>query len=458
VREERKGLLTALALVLVTQFLEFHGVFSSAEGKVSDWYLRLSAQRSGGITKIAMLAIDDRDYKEFFLQKSPLDPVAVVRLVAAIVESQPSLAVLGVDLLTESGGYADQNLTSTVRHPPKPIVWAANAIPQVTNDVEQPLIETASFGWWLLGRHDVMRVQAGNVLGLPPVQSDDAWGIPIFPKDEDSTVRRVSREWRDPDPDHKPHPTWARTVACKARTELCGSAESAGEVYMPFDSPLASRDPVTVGNLFNCRKGGEAKEFCYEWERKPNTEWFLNNQIVLLGGTFSAARDFYLTPVGPRAGLTINALAVEGELRRFAVSDFPRPATIILDLSISLLIQFLFLKTARRSLRITRKRWWRSEQLTKNGISWRSGQAVTELSVESGGLIGISWRVWTSLFLTVSVALVVSVSFFLAYKFLWSSWIVIVLFSWPIDMFLELLAMNSKANRSERTSQPGNPR
>ena len=59
----------------------------------------------------------------------------------------------------------------------------------------------------------------------------------------------------------------------------------------------------------------------------------MNGKIVLLGGLYRAARDEYVTPLGPMAGVELNALAIESELERGGI----RPANQYLMMALDVL-------------------------------------------------------------------------------------------------------------------------
>src|SRR5262249_28136816 len=107
---------------LVVLWLDFHGVFAGTFGPAKQVYLHLhsSVLHQAPLPGICTVAIDDRDYKEFFNNTSPLEPGAVMALVNAIRQNAPG--VLGVDILTDGDYLSDKALELS----DVPTVWAAS--------------------------------------------------------------------------------------------------------------------------------------------------------------------------------------------------------------------------------------------------------------------------------------------------------------------------------------------
>ena len=324
-----------LMLVVVLQFLEYHGAFAVAEGKIADYYLR-NAARTSAEHRVVTIAITNDDYAKSFGSTSPLNQEAVTSLIAAVLDLKPT--VIGVDLLTDSWKpFTDSNVDSRVRQSPVPIVWASSG----TGDAE-----TTDFPHWLQGHHDEMVITPSPVLGEPvTTESTVFWGVPIFPLDHDRGVRRFPREWLWAEKHQKQTNTFAREIAakhCRVAGVQCTELGDAEEVFISYESSSVVSPPAadfSIADLFEC---ASEKPICTEWRVKGGVS-LPKNVGVLLGGTFDQSRDFYPTPIHARTpGLIINARAVEAEFKGPKVLEATHLFSILFDVLIGCLIIRIF--------------------------------------------------------------------------------------------------------------------
>jgi len=352
-RQAGRWISTALITLIVSvasQYPDFRGVFAGVVGGVSNRYLSWTSPL--GSTEIATVAIDDDDYRRFFDARSPLDPVAVVGLVETLRALRP--AVLGVDLLTEDDAYKDwpqgramEEAFTTQPRPDVssvPVVWAASA---------QSSTEAVGFFGWLFGGQDEIVVIPGSVLGTAAREDRPDWGIPIFPLDDDRTVRRLPRSWlnRERD-DNASTNTFARAVAWRyCRTRTCHDHGGTNEVLLTFGRSSTPRT-YSVRDLLEC---GEptlpvgASGTCRNWRLKVDaTGRAWSNTILLIGGTFSASRDAYPSPAGESTpGLMLNALGIRAEIEGPTLVESSKLFGLVLDIVVGLIVGYLFKKPGR---------------------------------------------------------------------------------------------------------------
>jgi CHASE2 domain-containing sensor protein len=106
----------------------------------------------------------------------------------------------------------------------------------------------------------------------------------------------------------------------------------------------------------------------------------LRDRIVLLGGTYSEARDTHPTPGGEStSGLMINALAVEAELQGRGVEEFPRLLSLGLDIAYGITVLVLFAR----------------HEETRTAKRLRYGVAVV-LPIAGSVLLGVLGVLWLS--------------------------------------------------------------
>jgi len=404
-RQAGRWISTALITLIVSvasQYPDFRGVFAGVVGGVSNRYLSWTSPL--GSTEIATVAIDDDDYRRFFDARSPLDPVAVVGLVETLRALRP--AVLGVDLLTEDDAYKDwpqgramKEAFTTQQRPDVssvPVVWAASA---------QSSTEAVGFFGWLFGGQDEIVVIPGSVLGTAAREDRPDWGIPIFPLDDDRTVRRLPRSWLNRERDDIASTnTFARAVAWRyCRTRSCHDHEGADEVLLTFGRSSSLRT-YSVRDLLECGESTlpvGASGTCRNWRLKVDaTGRAWSNTILLIGGTFSASRDAYPSPAGESTpGLMLNALGIRAEIEGPTLVESSKLFGLVLDIVVGLIVGYLFKKPGK-SLR---------------------------------------WKTWASLLL-IFPAFLLSVGLFFWLDMLWVTWVVMLVSSMAWNVVIENLS------------------
>jgi hypothetical protein len=368
--DKKWSLLLVVGLAVFAQWLEYRGAFSWMQGKLLNLYvLKLATVPNGH--QITTIAIDRLDRSAFFCDRpGDLDPEAVVALTQSVAgmnrEGTAGAVrfpkVVGVDILTESADYRTVLPRDEPRGAAGPkVVWVAEVQPVTVNGSVQPLTTGPPdfFAWLWSGSHERFLAAPRNVLGYPAEEMKNvSWGIPVFPRDDDSGVRRVVREWVS-FPGDLPRPTtFARVVADEANRVDCEGGPcqrdvGGGEIFMPYGVGDRNIEETTVGALFECRPphlAGSACEPCRHWRVKPGTAEKLADQIVLLGGTYDESAFVPETPerrsartqktrVTPgTSGLRLNALAVDAELQGDVLVESLRPLAFASDILLGWLV------------------------------------------------------------------------------------------------------------------------
>lgn len=293
-----KRLLTALPLIVIvmlaTLFLEGAGWLRGFETHTLDAGLRLMARHHAS-EDIYIVRISDADYDFLFHRQSPLDGRALYDLLAAIAAGRP--AVIGVDLDT-----ADVSLPSNWGSPPRwpPIVWARAA----GGEGE----EIEAFG-----------VLGGSNPGLLS-------GLSLLPRDPDGIVRRYRRRFRVGGEELDAFP-WAVARA------YCGLAEHRTDLTCRNRAKSAPGDWLL--NVFAERYEFEHLNAAHVMQASQGPDWAtegpLHGKIVLVGGCYKAARDEYITPFGPMAGVALMAQALQSDLRGSAIPPGSLPIILLVD-------------------------------------------------------------------------------------------------------------------------------
>jgi CHASE2 domain-containing sensor protein len=345
------GVVVVFLLALGMQFLEFHGALAGPEGFVLDRFLKLALflkylRSAADRPQIVTVEIDDQAYKTCFDQRSPLSVEGISDLMKVVTDRFPSPAV-GLDILTDSDSRDFREAYQRLRETYPEAVWLAGG--KVFS------VEQVYFHQWLLwNEHEELLFQPTFVLGKPIDPSEEegspnermSWGPAVFPRDEDLRLRRFPREVSGvfgPGKIEEVH-TWPRKIAeaYLKRTEKPGIEEEAHEVILSYDERSLFRFRVDCSNVAFALEPLAALQ---------NVNKLLPDPIVLIGGTFGAARDFHESPNGPLPGLIINAHAVEAELRHSGIREFPRRAMFLLDLLCGMVILRIFSDLPSRSVR-----------------------------------------------------------------------------------------------------------
>ena len=317
------------------QWLDYQGFFASWNDRIFDFLLTHRPVKpdefySAGIFTVG---IDDSAYRNCFGSGSPLDPRRVSNLVKTIAALEP--AVIGVDIRTEGAEYRSELPQLTSLKPS--IVWTAA--------FENARTEAPSFGQWLGGAEDRTTVTPLPVLGMLPGQLPETpqtnWGIPLYPREQDSAVRRFPSFVEissNPSGRKQRLPSFSRKIA-DAYCPKC-AMEPAPEVYVSYAGKMPRE--FDVSDLLTCSASGVFSANGHSWgvlERVIKETPV--SSIVLVGGTFRESRDFYATPVGELPGLTVNAYAVKAELEGNGLVGVSQPWAWLIDLAMAAVILFV---------------------------------------------------------------------------------------------------------------------
>jgi len=303
-------------VTLLTLLLEHAGWLRGFETTALDTWLRLRKPITPQF--VCVVAISEDDYLHIFGGRSPLNPETVMRLITAIADGKP--AVIGVDIDT-----SDAQWQSVVRDALRPsyghtsIVWEQEVIGN-----EEPLTPV-------------------NILGGAALTPKPLAGISGLFQDWDGVVRRSRRYF-------------STAVGDGGKTETVDSfpwaiAKAFYQTFPNADQPSSelrqaiqreNRDGTKPEREQLLTLAGSRYEFptfsasfvltAHEadwWKDKSP----FRDKIVLLGGSFRAGRDVYMTPLGMTSGVQLMAQVVESELQGRGISEFNKLLMVIFDLA-----------------------------------------------------------------------------------------------------------------------------
>jgi CHASE2 domain-containing sensor protein len=311
-------------MTFVVQWLGFHGWFASAEGKVVDWLLWPGNTPPGDVV---VVEIDTPAYKHCFESTSPLKPEKLIWIAQALAGA-PHRAI-GFDILTESTEYY-QHMAEI----PPDIVWIGGF------EEQKPIREIGYFEW-LSGRTEELEGIPLPVFGQKRPASVQ-WGMPAMLLDEDRKVRRVARKfWLTEELDNYPtglQTHFATAVAdsyCDPKRhhgeKSCVGRPEGSDTYIRY-SKKPARIPLEA--VWNCKTNRPA-EFWDLFVRETK------GKVILVGGTYKAARDDYATPMGELPGVLVNAYAIQSEIDGDVLRDVYRPVAFLIELMIGFVVLLL---------------------------------------------------------------------------------------------------------------------
>jgi CHASE2 domain-containing sensor protein len=329
-REEWLGLLLMALISLALLFMEFHGWFASLEGQAFDLYRRieyfLSSDNSSN--PIVIIAVDDSSYEKCFERTSPLFPEKVMELVTFAVDR--GATVVGVDLQTDSPEYIGY------QHPVRKnvsVVWAATMKTEPGD---------LSFGRWLLGQDQELAPdkakgeQISSEIGF-------LWGVPAYPEDEDTRIRKLPRAYSPVDRANVNSPpiyTLSRRIAMEYRALKRPHdplKDDLSEVMVTYGNPRPER--VSAGKILGCGESGSPMVSYSErafrrpdFSLTPNDKLLFKDKIVLIGGTWKDSADFHETSLGRMPGVVIVADSIQAELEDEHVRELPKIVMFAIDL------------------------------------------------------------------------------------------------------------------------------
>jgi CHASE2 domain-containing sensor protein len=301
-------------VTLLTLVLERAGWLRGFETTALDTWLRLLKPIRPQF--VSVVTINEDDYLKIFGGKSPLNPQTVMTVIGAIAAGEP--AVIGVDIDT-----SDAQWQSIVQDSPSilqaktPVVWEQEAIGQ-----EEPL-------------------RPVTVLGGAEITPKPLSGISGLFQDWDGVVRR-SRRYFSTAGENEGQTEMADSFPWAIVKAFCRK--------FPKASGLPSKMKETIQREMPSGRKVERERFLnfsgsrYDFPTYSasfvltahEAEWWkdkspFRGKVVLLGGSYRAGRDVYVTPLGTTTGVQLMAQVVESELQGRGISQFNKLLMVIFD-------------------------------------------------------------------------------------------------------------------------------
>ena len=298
--------LAVILLLVLTWFVGQAGILEKLDRVAGDIQFRMNPVVYD--TAVAVIDIDNEDYKELFGGVSPLNRERLFELVNAIAKGGPS--VIGVDIDTSPAQFAQGANTLKCKCA---IVWEQEVaeIPETVGaDTTLKLLPI------LGGRTDTGNTQTSE----PRISS----GIPILIDDpEDGTTRRYQRYFAT-EPDMYPSFSSAIAIAYSSQTgkplvpALTSPSREERLIRFSGDHEGSYRIRMTASKLL---------ELSQTWSTGASP---IKGRIVLLGGSYMG-EDFHQTPLGHMKGVEVLANVIETELNGGGAKAPSRAAGYLLE-------------------------------------------------------------------------------------------------------------------------------
>jgi CHASE2 domain-containing sensor protein len=308
----------------ITTLLSQRGLLAGFESAALDVWLGARAPRA--VDDVVLVTIDDEDYRALFHRKSPLEPATVIRLVEAVAAGRPR--AVGVDLDTSDEAYAGYS-------PPPGVVWAREGI------LDEEAAAAGAGGHHGGDHGSSVAFRAGPVLGRDgEAAAKIAGGLALMPQDRDGIIRRYRHELplapsaegghAAPAPGKMATLGWAVLRAADERAGRPPRPASEHALVLNFAGDryafphIAARDVLAAANSAAWGEAGPLKD-----------------RVVLVGGTFRAARDEYVTPVGAMPGMQLVAQAIESELHSGGIRPLAHWLMTLLEIASGILLVWI---------------------------------------------------------------------------------------------------------------------
>jgi CHASE2 domain-containing sensor protein len=321
------GVLFVLAGVACTHLLESHHLLAWPSRALLDALPSTVASTTSKL--VTIVTINDDDYAGPFQKQSPLHPEEVAALINAIQSFSPS--IIGIDLDTEDW-TADQAALPARR--PGRLIWAR--LFQASDNT--PLAMVA----------------LNKVLGSDG--DNDCFGLTAMQPDSDFRIRQYPTEYplaQQPELAYPSFPIviqrWHQEASCPKLAPA--SAELRNEENWDESRPLI-RYSGTGQRIPQISAGAvlDTSALAKDDTNNPAVDRMrkaLEGRIVLLGGSWKAARDEYPTPVGPLSGVEILGHAVLTALDPKGIAEVRGSTLTWYDLALGLGMVALSLRHPR---------------------------------------------------------------------------------------------------------------
>jgi CHASE2 domain-containing sensor protein len=348
-RKNRKAFHWLLLLLVIVRLLDATPFFRSLDRSFLDLFARLHVHEVP--SEIYIVEITDEDYEKLFCSTSPLNPDTVAKLIDTIEKQGP--AVVGVDLDTSDEAW--RNLPRTGQTHTVPVCKERDQNkPEVQDVGAEYSLTKGSIIWAGVPKSTSSLNKAGieTHVDCPlggAIDSPDKIGLVLLPEDSDGVVREHQREFPPfalSCEDKGPVSLAPFDVALKNKcdkNQVCNEDLARvegfwGSIFERLAEVAPSREQYVdfAGERYSFRvvQAGQFLRAAISLDPSNNP---MKDHIVLLGGSYAAARDEYWTPLGKMPGVELFAHGIQSAAAGYTYSASWTPVYIFaffLDLAL----------------------------------------------------------------------------------------------------------------------------
>jgi CHASE2 domain-containing sensor protein len=245
----------------------------------------IAVQQKSPAQSVQMVVIDDADYLELFSGSSPLNPLVFSQLLMAIAAAQPRAIIVDID--TSAPSFAAMEVPSV------PTVWAM--------DGEE--LENRKFA--------ALRPLGGRSLPRGAVAA-----LALVPQDDREIVRGYRRTYELEGDGVVESPGYAIARLLTSAPPLKSVMSNGNERFLDFRYRFITSKASSV---LSDSKSEVWKDIS-----------IFKGKVVLIGGTYRAARDRHATPAGLLNGSQVVAQEAESEINGTSIPSASRWLTGLL--------------------------------------------------------------------------------------------------------------------------------
>jgi CHASE2 domain-containing sensor protein len=266
--------------------------------------------------KVRLVTIDDQDYQTYFQSHSPLQVDNLEKIIQAVAAAQPRMIVVDID--TSDPAFAKMRIFNNHW-----VIWNADATARDINGSPAPTsLESAVF---------TLHPPLGGVGGRAP-GSMERIALSASQTDEHGYIRDFLNTYEVEQPATRSappafsfyaSPAYQAALIDKALKQDSSQASSSIE-----DQPIPRLPPSENVRAFvrsYTVPQYHARDILNDQEEgKDSNRWeklaFFKDQVVVIGGTYRAARDEDFTDSGPLPGCEVIAILIEEELQKTSIA------------------------------------------------------------------------------------------------------------------------------------------
>jgi CHASE2 domain-containing sensor protein len=291
IEDQKSGLLSGLSrstpALLVIALLVFVFQIRHLPEKLAIQSLdsSIALQQKSSARSVQLVVIDDADYLALFSGTSPLSPLVFSQLLMAIAAAQPRALIVDID--TSASSFAAMGVPSL------PTVWAMDG-EELKN-----------------GKFSQFRPLGGRELARGAVAA-----LALVPQDDREIVRGYRRTYELEDGSVVESPGYAISHLLTTSPSVQSATSSRNERFLDFRYRFMTSKASAV---LSDSKSESWKDIS-----------IFKDQVVVIGGTYRAARDRYATPAGLLYGSQIVAQEAESEIDGTSIPSASRWLTGLL--------------------------------------------------------------------------------------------------------------------------------